>query len=103
MKLHELKILHEYLIDVSIGKKTFELRKNDRDYQVGDLIRFIDIREDDSTTNKNRIEPNIDENTLYRITYVLKDVEKYGLDKDYCILAIKKLNIKEVYDESHWN
>ncbi len=101
MKLHELKILHEYLVDVDLGKKTFELRKNDRDYQVGDLIRFIDIREDDSTANKNQIEPNIDENTLYRITYVLKDVEKYGLDKDYCILAIKKLNIKEVYDESH--
>lgn len=100
MKLHELKILHKYLIDVDLGKKTFELRKNDRDYQVGDLIRFIDIREDDSTANKNQIEPNIDENTLYRITYVLKDVEKYGLDKDYCILAIKKLNIKEVYDES---
>ena len=102
MTLHELKILHEYLIDVSIGKKTFELRKNDRDYQVGDLIRFIDVQEDDSTS-KSQIEPNIDENTLYRITYVLKDVEKYGLDKDYCILAIKKLNIKEVYDESHWN
>lgn len=101
MKLHELKILHKYLVDVDLGRKTFELRKNDRDYQVGDLIRFIDIREDDSTANKNQIEPNIDENTLYRITYVLKDVEKYGLDKDYCILAIKKLNIKEVYDESH--
>lgn len=101
MKLHELKILHEYLVDVDLGKKTFELRKNDRDYQVGDLIRFIDVRKDDSTANKNQIEPNIDENTLYRITYVLKDVEKYGLDKDYCILAIKKLNIKEVYDESH--
>ena len=94
MKLHELKILHKYLLDVDLGNKTFELRKNDRDYQVGDLIRFIDIREDDSTA-KNQIEPNIDENTLYRITYVLKDVEKYGLDKDYCILAIKKLDIKE--------
>ena len=100
MKLHELKILHKYLVDVDLGNKTFELRKNDRDYQVGDLIHFIDIREDDSTANKNQIEPNIDENTLYRITYVLKDVEKYGLDRDYCILAIKKLNIKEVYDES---
>lgn len=93
MKLHELKILHKYLIDVSLGIKTFELRKNDRDYQVGDLIHFIDIREDD--TNKFRIEPYVDENQLYRITYVLKDVEKYGLDKDYCILAIKKLEIKE--------
>ncbi len=92
MKLHELKILHPYLIDVTIGTKTFELRKNDRDYQEGDLIRFIDIREDNT---KNDVEPYIDENTLYRITYVLKNVEKYGLDKDYCILAIKKLEIKE--------
>ena len=92
MKLHELKIRHEYLIDVSLGTKTFELRKNDRDYQVGDLIRFIDITKD---YTENDIEPYIDENTLYRITYVLKDVEKYGLDKDYCILAIKKLDIKE--------
>lgn len=96
MKLHELKILHKYLIDVSLGKKTFELRKNDRDYQVGDLIHFIDIREDNITSNKCSCEPFIDKNTLYRITYVLKDVEKYGLDKDYCILAIKKLDIKEM-------
>ena len=96
MKLHTLKIQSVYYYEVDYGIKTFELRKNDRDYQVGDLIHFIDIREDDSTANKNKIEPNIDENTLYRITYVLKDVEKYGLDKDYCILAIKKLDIKEV-------
>ena len=95
MKLHELKILHPYLIDITIGTKTFELRKNDRDYQEGDLIRFIDIGEDDTTTTKCWYEPNIDENTLYRITYVLKNVEKYGLDIDYCILAIKKLEIKE--------
>ena len=92
MKLHELKIRHEYLIDVSLGTKTFELRKNDRDYQVGDLIRFIDITKD---YTENDVEPNIDENTLYRITYVLKNVPNYGLDKDYCILAIKKLEIKE--------
>ena len=95
MKLHELKILHPYLIDITIGTKTFELRKNDRDYQVGDLIHFIDIREDDTENDKCVCEPYIDENTLYRITYVLKNVEKYGLDKDYCILAIKKLEIKE--------
>ena len=99
MKLHELKILHEYLVDITIGTKTFELRKNDRDYQVGDLIRFIDkdyADRDYKLFHKyDDTEPYIDENTLYRITYVLKNVEKYGLDKDYCILAIKKLEIKE--------
>ena len=98
MKLHELKILHNYLIDVSLGTKTFELRKNDRDYQVGDLIRFIDkdyADRDYKLFHKNDVEPYIDENQLYRITYVLKDKGVFGLDKDYCILAIKKLEIKE--------
>ena len=91
MKLHELNIKHEYLVDIVMGRKTFELRKNDRDYQVGDLIRFIDIKQSDSDGCDYVY---IDKDTLYKITYVLKDVPQYGLDKDYCILAIKKLEIK---------
>ena len=30
MKLHELKILHKYLVDISIGKKTFEITIHSR-------------------------------------------------------------------------
>ena len=41
MKLHELKIKDEYYEDIISGTKKAELRKNDRDYQVGDLIHFI--------------------------------------------------------------
>ena len=90
MKLHELKIKHEYLVEVVMGRKTFELRKNDRDYQVGDLIRF-DIKESIFDSPRDIY---IDKDTLYKITYVLKDVPQYGLDKDYCILAIKKVEIR---------
>ena len=93
MKLHELKIKHEYLIEVDRGRKTFELRKNDRDYQVGDLIHFVDIK-DTKQNDKCDCDIYIDNNDLYKITYVLKNVEQYGLDKDYCILAIKKLEIR---------
>lgn len=95
MKLHELKINHNYLVDVTVGIKTFELRKNDRDYQVGDLIHFIDIGRNDS--EGDGFEPYIDKDELYKITYILKDVPEYGLDKDYCILGIKKLEINN-YD-----
>ena len=92
MKLHELKIKHEYLVEIALGNKTFELRKNDRDYRVGDLIRFIDIKQ--SNSDKHDCDIYIDEDTLYKITYILKDVPEYGLDKDYCILGIKKLEIR---------
>lgn len=99
MKLHELEILHKDLIDITIGKMTFKLTKNDRNYQEGDLIRFIDITSSGNKWNdmyKSDIEPYIDENTLYRITYVLKNCSPYELNEKYCILAIKKLDIKEV-------
>ena len=95
MELHEIKIKHKYLVQVDCGNKTFELRKNDRDYQVGDLIHFIDIKDEDKEFNTWGVEPAIDKDALYKITYVLKDVPEYGLDKDYCILGIKKLKIEE--------
>ena len=94
MKLHELKIKKEYFQEVYFGKKTFELRKDDRDYEVGDLIKFNVI---DNVVSPNKVETevaNIDENRLFEITYILRNVPEYGLDKDYCILGIKELDIR---------
>ncbi len=80
MKIHTLKIKYEYLLDIVKGNKTFELRKNDRDFQVGDIIQF------------KLVDADIDISEFkYRITYILKNVPEYGLDKDYCILAIKEI------------
>ena len=85
MKLHELKIKEDYFNAILRGEKTFELRKNDRDYKVGNFIHFI---------KTDGLEYFGHSRDVYQITYVLKDVPEYGLDKDYCILAIKKLEIK---------
>lgn len=38
MKMHELKILPEYFEKVLDGSKTFELRKDDRGFNVGDIL-----------------------------------------------------------------
>ncbi len=38
MKRHELKTWLEYFELISTGQKTFEVRRNDRDFQVGDLL-----------------------------------------------------------------
>ena len=40
MKHHYLKILPEYYEAVKSGDKTFEVRKNDRDYQVNDVLHL---------------------------------------------------------------
>lgn len=41
--LHELKIKTEYFEAVVRGLKTFEIRKNDRKFQVDDLIVLKEI------------------------------------------------------------
>lgn len=82
MKLHTLKIESVYYYELDFGIKTFELRKNDQDYEVFDLIHFVDKDGQDFKENSNNV---------YQIVYILKDAEKYGLDKNYCILGLNKL------------
>jgi ASC-1-like (ASCH) protein len=35
---HELKVMPQYFQRIVTGQKTFEIRFNDRDYQVGDTL-----------------------------------------------------------------
>lgn len=37
-KVHFLKVLPEYYEALASHRKTFEVRKNDRDYKVGDIL-----------------------------------------------------------------
>lgn len=89
---HELKILTEYFHDVVEGKKKFELRKDDRNFQVGD---FIILREWNGSEYTNQY-------VIREISYKLDGADKYGLSKGYCILGIEppKDSIT-IWDEDH--
>ena len=39
-RVHDLKVWPEFYGPLVRGEKTFELRKNDRDYRVGDKLRL---------------------------------------------------------------
>jgi len=78
VKIHELKILPKYFKDVVDGYKNFELRKNDRNFQVGDSLLLKEFDNGEYTGDSIQVV----------VTYILVGGE-YGLDKDYVILGIE--------------
>ncbi len=80
---HALKTWPEYFKLQESGEKTFELRKDDRDYKVGD--KFLS-QEFDATTSKYT-----GKETMYTISYILRDSEFSGVKKGYCILQLKAI------------
>lgn len=80
--LHALKTHPEYFYAVKNGDKTFELRKMDRPFKVGDTIVLQEWKPD--------TEEYTGEEMIFNITYILTDAEKFGLKKGFCILGIKQ-------------
>lgn len=46
MTQHKIKILPEYFNSVLNGQKRFEIRNNDRNYQVGDVVTLEEYNAD---------------------------------------------------------
>lgn len=77
---HELKILPKWFEDVQANKKNFEIRKNDRNFEVGDylILKEWDIK--GSFTGRY---------VIRQIEYIYKGDGAYGLSKGYCVLGLK--------------
>lgn len=91
MKTHELKLNIEFCIAVLNGEKIFEIRKNDRDYQKGDHIKFIPVQRGLFFTHLPCIH-DISQKE-YEITYVLNG---WGLKDDYVALAIREVKSNDM-------
>jgi len=80
MKEHVLKIELSFFEPILDGRKTFELRKNDRDYKVNDTLVLCEY-----SITKNHFTGRSVKAT---VTYVLPGGFN-GLDSEYCILGIE--------------
>lgn len=76
MKTHKLKIQDHFYRAIETGYKTFEVRKDDRDFGIGDNIEFTTI---DGETREGQ----------WKITYKLTHEDfPEGIPEGYCILGI---------------
>ena len=81
-KIHQLKILPKYFQSVLSGEKTFEVRKDDRNFQLGDIVVLDEFDDISCSFTGNYVG--------VRITYILRDSEfcKSG----YCIFSFKRIS-----------
>jgi hypothetical protein len=78
MKYHELKTWPQYFQAIVDGDKTFEVRKNDRDFQVHDVLILKEYDPDKQEYTGNEV------NVI--VTYILR--EKPFCPDGYVIMAI---------------
>lgn len=81
--IHNIKLASEYYEDVSTGRKSFEIRKNDGEYKVGDVLRMCEIK--DGSYTGRVIKANI--------TYMLE--EYTGLQEGFCIFEINVVSVSD--------
>ena len=76
-KTHSIRLAAMYFEDVASGKKTFELRKNDRGYKEGDILELMEFTDGRNTGRSIKA----------LVTYMFE--EYTGLADGYCIMGIK--------------
>ncbi|MGI2906127.1 DUF3850 domain-containing protein [Tolypothrix sp. VBCCA 56010] len=80
-KTYELKTWKPFFEAVINKDKTFEMRKDDRGFEVGDNLRLIEVEADKDLQPTGRV-------AKYRVTYILRG-EQWGVMPEYTISAIK--------------
>lgn len=76
---HNLKIVHPFFKDIKEGRKNFEIRFDDRDYRLGDLLILQEHR-----YVERKLEPT-GETITSEIKYILRKFK--GLQDGYLIIG----------------
>lgn len=88
--VHDLKCLSKFFWAVRTGKKPFEIRKNDRDFQVGHFLRLHEYDPQSGYSSQS--------SELYEVIYVTDFEQKPG----YVVMGIKSV-LGELADKKTLN
>jgi hypothetical protein len=86
--VHDLKTVQPFFDDVCAADKNFEVRKDDRNFKVGDWLRLreVDAAGDYTTAF-----------TTVVVTYKL-DGGVFGIEPGHCVLGIRKATDDDYID-----
>ena len=76
---HKLKVWPEYFYFLWTNQKTFEIRKNDRGFKIGDSLS---LKEWNSQTQKYT-----GRKLVRKISYMIQG--KFGLPEDICVMQLR--------------
>lgn len=86
--IHELKAWERYFDAVADGRKPFEVRKNDRSFQTGDLVDLVKVEEAYPHYYITPPGERFGKITLRkRITYLLQGGQ-FGIEPGFCVLGL---------------
>lgn len=81
--VHRLKTWDEFMMDIATGKKSFEVRINDRGFDEGHVL----LLEGWDNKEKHYTEKVIEA----EVTYILHGGH-FGIEEGYCVMGIKVRN-----------
>lgn len=83
MKVHNIKSWPQFFEPVLYGTKKFEIRKDDRGYQIGDILHLKEYIPDEDRYTGREIATSI--------TYLMPAFPDLGLIDGYCILSLGEI------------
>jgi len=96
MSVHELKTQTRWLDRVLTGEKRAEIRKHDRDFQVGDILHLVEVDTcghrvwtSGGRDSRGRFVAEHQRHADVRVTHVLLGAHAAGIDSDHCLLSIE--------------
>lgn len=80
-RVHDLRCVQPFFEDVADGRKAFEVRRDDRDFMVGDQLR---LREFDATDGYSGAE-------VWRVITYFLEGGQFGIEPGWCVLGMSEL------------
>ena len=103
-KTHELKVLQPMFPALVDGSKTFEVRKNDRGFQVGDTLILMRWGTDPVTEVEGFMSGDAETGMVVhrikadfvkvKVTYILPGGQ-FGVDPDYVVMGFRFVSYRD--------